>query len=61
MMAHLSFWMIAVSYCFVTFMVAVLAWSRGYNIGKSEGFRRGYKTGRAVHGPVNKSLVNYGN
>jgi len=33
-------------YCFITFMVAVLAWSRGYNIGKDEGFHRGYRIGR---------------
>jgi len=39
-------------YCFITFMVAVLAWSRGYNKGNYDGFNRGYEVcrngGRAV-------------
>ncbi len=46
MLAHFGFWIIAFVYCAITFMVAVLAWSRGYNIGKSEGFRRGFHIGR---------------
>lgn len=61
MMAHLSFWIIAFVYCFVTFMVAVLAWSRGYNVGKSEGFRRGFKIARNTAHPLAGEVLARGN
>ena len=48
MSGNIAFLFMVLIYSGITFGVAVLAWSRGYNTGRSEGYLRGKATSRAI-------------
>ena len=54
MLPNLAFIFMCLIYVGLTFMAAVLAWSRGFNAGRSEGYERG----RAVSRHISNGVLN---
>lgn len=54
MLSNLAFTFMCLIYVGLTFMAAVLAWSRGFNAGRSEGYERG----RAVARHISNGVLN---
>jgi len=54
MLSNLAFTFMCLIYVGLTFMAAVLAWSRGFNAGRSEGYERG----RAVSRHISNGVLN---
>jgi hypothetical protein len=52
MYANIAFIFMTVIYILLTFGVAVLAWSKGYNVGRSEGYARGKSIARHISNGV---------
>ena len=54
MLSNLAFTFMCLIYAGLTFIAAVLAWSRGFNAGRSEGYERG----RAVARHISNGVLN---
>jgi len=54
MASNLAFIFMSLIYIGLTFIAAVLAWSRGFNAGRSEGYERG----RAVARHISNGVLN---
>ena len=52
MLSNIAFLIMVIIYSGLTLGVAVLAWSRGYNTGRSEGFARGRAVARHISNAV---------
>ena len=48
MLPNLAFTFMCLIYAGLTFMAAVLGWSRGFNAGRSEGYERGRAVARHI-------------
>jgi len=58
MASNLAFVFMSLIYVGLTFMAAVLAWSRGFNAGRSEGYERGRAVARHIsNGVLNESSL----
>ena len=56
MAGNLAFIFMSLIYIGLTFMAAVLAWSRGFNAGRSEGYERGRAVARHISNGTVSSL-----
>ena len=58
MLPNLAFIFMCLIYSGLTFMAAVLAWSRGFNAGRSEGYERGRAVARQIaNGVLNEKSL----
>ena len=58
MAGNLAFIFMSAIYIGLTFMTAVLAWSRGFNAGRSEGYERGRAVARHIaNGVLNETSL----
>jgi hypothetical protein len=59
MLPNLAFIFMCLIYSALTFLAAVLAWSRGFNAGRSEGYERGRAVARHISNGTVSSLNDY--
>jgi len=59
MYGNIAFIFMSLIYIGLTFMAAVLAWSRGFKAGRSEGYERGRAVARHISNGTVSSLNDY--
>jgi hypothetical protein len=59
MYGNIAFIFMCLIYSGLTFMAAVLAWSRGFNAGRSEGYERGRAVARHIANGTVSALNDY--